>query len=1602
MSAQQHYSSLPNIELGPTPVKQVAYFQGRCYLAGTVIPLLSRYGPKYYICNIKTGIAAPMDPLGTVKVEGGHSYVLLPVSSLPSPSKEETKESGGYFGTVKRRSRGAQPVTVAATGSNPFGTWDSGFAVLHQRRTSFQPGSLSISSPLNMTSSANPFASLAGSSGTPTLHTQVEDEKETPLTLKKTSILSSVAAAEVAGKESDTDSLDELLNHGKGKPKAQMSLMDFLNSEPPGTQREDAGTLQASGGSPSLKSSPSKESKFFSWSLSRKSGDKKNRVSGISTKVPEEGSISLSSPTSLVIPGPTSPSSNGNISSSHSVTSNLDKVDAKSVGDSMSICSTKKRGSLANVLFEGGSGSLLQNTSNSGALSNAIEEGEDQGSVLGTSFASSYATGGGYLRRTSGTLRSKVSGLMKWKVANSEPNLLDSSLPESPISCPEESLVGTSPLGGLEHAHALQSGDDKKVESQPNLTTTSSAQCGLGSTPLSQKSAPKPVVRTTNVLNKLFTVTGGVASANTLPEMDSFQVLANYLGQPVRAVVVHYKLRIHKVNLSSPNDASASDATQSLTGILPKVAIGSSSSMSDSTEAVFEGLLEDAIACPTATIADGTSATVVGKFGSIQLDNMPHKEAQILMATVNTCAFTIMMALGYNGLHCPAHLPSDNVITQQFKEHQWLQSHLQRVIAFYMASIPVSAKYSSLASPQSKRGNSESSSNAQLPSPCSPSTNASPLYALSKDADLTKSQYAAMPSKTSSFSASTANRPAPTIPSPSPASLHVTSVASSKSSIINQSLSKSPRSTLAAAEKRPDSITSLENGASASINSVNRKPAEVAETSADSQDKQVNSLDRPCQILEGSETSLNLTSVLGSKLSLDGNVTRSNTYLDTDERGASLDQQQGTLMVAPDVAKSTSLQNETMVSPDKTESTLSSLSVNGKVSTLSSDEMSGNSKMEVAAASAQNFLKAEKFAFVKPSIIQESMLISTGEWPYMANLANVEPFATTWSSSNSSLVKQAWTLEEIVAYVLDYNLPFDAEFAEILVQTYVHFTNFDQLFKLVTSYGVANWNGFGRVRVCNFLRLWLEQGWSDFLVSEERLCDVQMLLRSLRSLIVKEAQEIAGAWNYMDSGSGEACRLLNWMEDMLRFFVQTIDAHIPTVISQSGSLGKVSKVDFLTLDPTTIAAQLTFWDHLYFLSIKPHDLLLQVWSDTRSPECAKKLGNLNALVDRFNQISYWVATEVCTQPVLKNRIKVVETLIRTVKHLLRLNNYNAATALISGLNLSAVARLRQTWSNVDSKYLNYLRDYETLLGPAGNYKQYRSVFEEKVKELNDQYGGSPTHEERWQAMLSAQGLYSSNMIPLQHRTLVPQYATTAAQLKLRSFWTTPACFIAYPGPEQTKLAGSSHGSGGSVLAGNGSPVSPQQASTASIPFMPFIGLLLKDLLFVNDGNAKYTSNSTTEKQLVNITKLKMIHQHVHAFTLCQHAVRVAAFHGVSGWGSIETIYSDNFAATLGILPATGCNDGVEVNLNSSADHMKSPVSNAASPVLPTLSATSTSISVSPEGAEYGKTPEEVVREYLRCPRGLNETQLYKYSVLAEKKVGDESLDLRSKWMQKGK
>ncbi|XP_043347091.1 rap guanine nucleotide exchange factor 6 isoform X15 [Dermochelys coriacea] len=148
-----------------------------------------------------------------------------------------------------------------------------------------------------------------------------------------------------------------------------------------------------------------------------------------------------------------------------------------------------------------------------------------------------------------------------------------------------------------------------------------------------------------------------------------------------------------------------------------------------------------------------------------------------------------------------------------------------------------------------------------------------------------------------------------------------------------------------------------------------------------------------------------------------------------------------------------------------------------------------------------------------------------------------------------------------------------------------------------------------------------------------------------------------------------------------------------------------SQISLLQLSTIEVATQLSMRDFELFRNIEPTEYIDDLY------KMDSKTGNahLKQFEDVINQETFWVASEILTEPNQLKRMKIVKHFIKIALHCRECKNFNSMFAVISGLNLAPVARLRGTWEKLPSKYEKHLRDLQDLFDPSRNMAKYRNI-----------------------------------------------------------------------------------------------------------------------------------------------------------------------------------------------------------------------------------------------------------------------------------------------------
>ena len=226
-----------------------------------------------------------------------------------------------------------------------------------------------------------------------------------------------------------------------------------------------------------------------------------------------------------------------------------------------------------------------------------------------------------------------------------------------------------------------------------------------------------------------------------------------------------------------------------------------------------------------------------------------------------------------------------------------------------------------------------------------------------------------------------------------------------------------------------------------------------------------------------------------------------------------------------------------------------------------------------------------------------------------------------------------------------------------------------------------------RARVTNLLRQFVEANFRDL---------TPTAVEVLREFIVTRLLESAQHRKW-----GET--LKDFVDRQLRTDVETAKRSLVELKLEPKI--PLSPGKFLTVfNEREIANQLTLVESQIYRRIMPREFLSQAWAKEKLKYRAP---NVRALIARSTALSWWVASSILWQPSLKERSRVLTKLINVGEHLLQLNNFNSLMALISGINLSPIYRLKHTWSEVAPAAVSTFRKLEAVMSSESSFASYR-------------------------------------------------------------------------------------------------------------------------------------------------------------------------------------------------------------------------------------------------------------------------------------------------------
>ncbi|XP_056371138.1 rap guanine nucleotide exchange factor 3 isoform X2 [Oenanthe melanoleuca] len=136
-----------------------------------------------------------------------------------------------------------------------------------------------------------------------------------------------------------------------------------------------------------------------------------------------------------------------------------------------------------------------------------------------------------------------------------------------------------------------------------------------------------------------------------------------------------------------------------------------------------------------------------------------------------------------------------------------------------------------------------------------------------------------------------------------------------------------------------------------------------------------------------------------------------------------------------------------------------------------------------------------------------------------------------------------------------------------------------------------------------------------------------------------------------------------------------------------------------------LASHLTDYDWSLFKSIHQVEMIHYIVGPQQFHEVAT--ANLARVMRRFNELQFWVATELCLCPELGRRAQLLRKFIKLAAHLKEQKNLNSFFAVMFGVGNTAVTRLAKTWERLPHKIRKLHSALERMLDPSWNHRVYR-------------------------------------------------------------------------------------------------------------------------------------------------------------------------------------------------------------------------------------------------------------------------------------------------------
>ncbi|XP_073237204.1 rap guanine nucleotide exchange factor 4-like [Porites lutea] len=163
-----------------------------------------------------------------------------------------------------------------------------------------------------------------------------------------------------------------------------------------------------------------------------------------------------------------------------------------------------------------------------------------------------------------------------------------------------------------------------------------------------------------------------------------------------------------------------------------------------------------------------------------------------------------------------------------------------------------------------------------------------------------------------------------------------------------------------------------------------------------------------------------------------------------------------------------------------------------------------------------------------------------------------------------------------------------------------------------------------------------------------------------------------------------------------------LDSLTPTPDQEGPACSSLAFLE--TVGSKELAFFISQYDYELFNAVNVYEFIYHMYGKENYNQIT---ANLDLLLQRFNEVQFWVETQVLLTQQLNKRVYLLKKFIKLAAHCKEYNNWYSFFAIVMGLNSVAVSRLTQTWEKLPGKFRKIFEEFESTLEPSRNHRVYR-------------------------------------------------------------------------------------------------------------------------------------------------------------------------------------------------------------------------------------------------------------------------------------------------------